>query len=275
MSKRAEAGDALGDRMKAYERRETERRFMPGLPLYARIDGRGFSGFTKGMQRPYDPEMVALMTGTLGALLEETHAIIGYTQSDKISLVWHLPDTTSQLPFGGKPQKMCSLLAAMSTAHFTRLLLKSPLAGYADRVPHFDCRVFQLPTEEEAVNALLWREIDATKNAISMAAHHYLGHKATLGLNSAQKQEALWQEHEVNFNDYPSYFKRGVWMRRVTEERTLSSAELERIPEAKRPAADHKFLRSSVRAIQVPSFRKVVNRREFVFAGAQPEVAGE
>ena len=39
--------DALGDRMKAYERQETEQRFIPLLPIYARIDGRGFSKFTK------------------------------------------------------------------------------------------------------------------------------------------------------------------------------------------------------------------------------------
>ena len=35
--------DNFGDRMKAYERQETARRFMPGIPVYARIDGRSFT----------------------------------------------------------------------------------------------------------------------------------------------------------------------------------------------------------------------------------------
>ena len=37
-----ERADALGDRMKAYERIETEQRFRPNSLIYARLDGRSF-----------------------------------------------------------------------------------------------------------------------------------------------------------------------------------------------------------------------------------------
>jgi tRNA(His) guanylyltransferase len=47
--------DSLGDRMKSYESRESDRRFLPMVPVYARIDGRGFSSFTRGMERPCNP----------------------------------------------------------------------------------------------------------------------------------------------------------------------------------------------------------------------------
>lgn len=56
--------DDLGDRMKFLEGFETARRFLPGLPLYARIDGRGFSKFTKNMARPFDEQMVRAMVDT-------------------------------------------------------------------------------------------------------------------------------------------------------------------------------------------------------------------
>ena len=46
--------DDFGDRMKRYEAAETERDFMPLLPIYARIDGRCFSSFTRGLERPFD-----------------------------------------------------------------------------------------------------------------------------------------------------------------------------------------------------------------------------
>lgn len=46
--------DALGDRMKAYESREADRRLIPTIPVCARIDGRNFSAFTRGMAKPYD-----------------------------------------------------------------------------------------------------------------------------------------------------------------------------------------------------------------------------
>lgn len=45
--------DEFGNRMKLYERME-ERRFMPLLPVVARLDGRCFSQLTRGMERPYD-----------------------------------------------------------------------------------------------------------------------------------------------------------------------------------------------------------------------------
>ena len=38
---------SFGDRMKGYEAVEAKRRFMPLLPIYARIDGKSFSKFTK------------------------------------------------------------------------------------------------------------------------------------------------------------------------------------------------------------------------------------
>lgn len=46
--------DAFGDRMKLYEKQEAERRLLPLLPVCSRIDGKGFSEFTKGLKRPYD-----------------------------------------------------------------------------------------------------------------------------------------------------------------------------------------------------------------------------
>ncbi len=50
--------DSFGDRMKMYEGAEAQRKFLPGLPIVARLDGRGFSRFTKGLERPYDQRMI-------------------------------------------------------------------------------------------------------------------------------------------------------------------------------------------------------------------------
>ena len=46
--------DDLGDRMKLYEKERTGEKLDPGSIVYARIDGRGFSKFTKGMDKPFD-----------------------------------------------------------------------------------------------------------------------------------------------------------------------------------------------------------------------------
>ena len=109
---------AFGDRMKMYERQETGARFIPKLPIYARIDGRCFSKFTKGMDRPYDVLFREAMLDTLTYLVEQTHPLIGYTQSDELSLMWYSDDIDSQIFFDGKKQKMVSVLAAMASVKF-------------------------------------------------------------------------------------------------------------------------------------------------------------
>jgi tRNA(His) 5'-end guanylyltransferase len=205
--------------------------------------------------------------------LEHTHALIGYTQSDEISLVWCTEDFKSDIFFSAKKQKMVSVLASLATAYFTRAVLDSDsgFGAYANRMPHFDSRVFQLPSREEAANAFLWRERDATKNAVSMAASTYYSHKQLHGKNSAEMQELLFQKG-INFNDYPDFFKRGTFVRRVTEMRTLSEKERLRIPESRRPEEGTCFERSSVKCIEMPRFDKVVNRVDVIFSAAEPYV---
>lgn len=261
--------DALGDRMKEYEAAETSRRFMPLCPIYARIDGRNFSSFTRGMARPFDRDMAAAMFATAAALVEKTHARIGYAQSDEISLVWLADDPKSEVFFGGKVMKTVSILAGIATAAFTRAILNGPLADRAKAEPHFDARAMSMPNQTEAANMILWREMDATKNAISMAARAHYSAKALHGKSGPEMQEMLFAKG-VNFNDYPAEFKRGSFLRRVTRERTLTEAEREKIPASHRPEVGALFLRSSVERIEMPRFGSVTNREAVIFDGAEP-----
>ena len=66
--------DDLGDRMKLYEGLEAGRRLMPLLPAMARIDGRAFHGFTRGMERPFDAAFSACMVDTTAALVRDNGA---------------------------------------------------------------------------------------------------------------------------------------------------------------------------------------------------------
>jgi tRNA(His) 5'-end guanylyltransferase len=43
-----------------------------------------------------------------------------------------------------------------------------------------------------------------------MAAHAVLGHSATMNKSGEEKQEMLFQEKGVNWNDYPTKYKRGT-----------------------------------------------------------------
>lgn len=262
--------DDLGDRMKRYEAAEAGRLFMPGLPIYARIDGRCFSKFTRGLKRPFDDGMISCMVETASYLVEQTHANIGYTQSDEISLVWAQPDHRAELPFGGKVFKMTSLLASLAAAKFAQSV-RFWIPDWSDRLPAFDCRVFQLPSLVEATNCILWREQDAAKNAIQMAARSVFSHKQCDSKNTAELNEMLFQRG-INFNDYPARFKRGTFVQRKTRERDLSAEELARIPEKRRPTGP--VLRSRVEQLEMPIFSAVTNRVSVIFEGEVPQTEG-
>lgn len=161
---------SLGDRMKSYEFPSTSRKAFKGQPLVVRLDGKSFHNFTKGLKRPYDERLSKLMVATTTALVDRFQAKVGYTQSDEISLVWNIEcDSSAEFPFDGRFQKMESLLASYATAFFNKKLAEF-LPEKEDELPTFDARAFVVPNLMEAYHALLWRQQDATKNAISMAA---------------------------------------------------------------------------------------------------------
>ena len=64
----------IDDRMKLFEKIESARRLMPTLPIMIRLDGKGFSKFTKGLARPYDERLRNLMVETTIFLAKETNA---------------------------------------------------------------------------------------------------------------------------------------------------------------------------------------------------------
>jgi tRNA(His) guanylyltransferase len=260
--------DALGDRMKLYESAECGRRFMPLLPVVARIDGRAFSKFTRDFDRPFDARMSLAMKQTALALAKETGANMAYTQSDEITLCWHSTDPKSQIWFDGRITKMTSQLAAQATLFFDRNI---PSSTWRDRLPTFDARVWTVPTRTEAANVFVWREQDATKNSISMAASHYYSPKALHGLSGSDKQELLFVKG-VNWNNYPSFFKRGTYIQRRKEAIKFSAAEIEKLPpkHAARTNPDLMVERSVLKELDMPIFTTVTNREAVIFDGAEP-----
>jgi len=264
--------DEFGDRMKAYESVETSRRLDVTLPIYARIDGRSFSRFTRGMERPFDVRMSRAMIDTMAHLVDATHARIGYTQSDEISLVWLAEGERADVLFSGKVQKMVSVLASMAAAKFASVCP----AGFEGRLPHFDCRVFQLPSKTEAANAFLWRAMDARKNSISMAAQARFSPKQLHGKRQSDML-AMLAEIGVDFEAMPGFFKDGTFARRKTVERHLTPEELADIPERHRPTGP--VQRTVIEEIAGLRFKDVTNREAFVFDGAEfgllPTIDGE
>jgi len=262
--------DDLGDRMKMYEGRESKRKFLPMVPICVRIDGKNFSQFTKGLERPYDVRLSELMGIVVDTLVKETNACIGHTQSDEISLVYYSDNLKSQIFFDRKILKMVSVLTSVTTATFNAYLSKM-IPEKAHRVALFDCRAWEVPTKQEAANVILWREFDATKNSISMAARVYYSHKQLHKKNGKDMQEMLF-EKGVNWNDYPANFKRGMYFQKRTVLRKFDTKEIEKLPpkHEARENPDLEIERTEVRRLDMPVFSKVTNRVGVIFNGEDP-----
>lgn len=196
--------DALGSRMKD----QYEHRARPMLPrrtwTIVRLDGKAFHTYTRGLERPFDQQLMDDMAATTEYLCREVEGCrFGYTQSDEISLI--LTDFTgpkTQAWFDGNQQKIVSISAAMATAKFNELR--------PGKLALFDSRAFTIPDPVEVVNYLVWRQTDAMRNSISMAAQAHFSHSELQGKSGSEMQEMLWSVHGVNWNDYPPRFRRGT-----------------------------------------------------------------
>lgn len=228
--------DSLGDLLKEQERLEAGRKADPFLPLMARIDGKCFSKFTKGLERPFDPRFVKLMVETTKHLVEESEALLGYCQSDEVTLYWCLNKeeySNREYWFGGKFQKLTSVLAGTASSFFSANL-PHHLPEKVGKYPVFDARVWNVPDIEHVYKNFLWRWKDAQKNSVSMYARHFFSHKSLQGKTSTEMRELL-RTISKPWEELPVFFREGTYVRR---ERILvdpSDETLSKIPEKYRP----------------------------------------
>lgn len=265
--------DEFGNRMKIYEGLECSRTLIPLLPIMVRLDGHGFSKYTKGLKRPFDPRLSKCMQETTKKLMESSNACVGYTQSDEISLVMYSNSYNTQNYFNGRIQKLVSILCSQCTVYFNKLVT-TLIPEKSEVGAEFDCRVWNVPNLGEASNVLLWREQDATKNSISMAARSYYSHKELHGKSGKEMQEMLFAKG-VNWNDYPAFFKRGSFFVRKRKTKKYSSEEFNNLPikHAARNNPELEIERNVIELVDMPKFSSVINRVEVLFNGDEIKVS--
>lgn len=255
--------DSFGDRMKMYEGEEAGRRFQPCVPIAARLDGKTFSKFTRGLDRPYDKRLSDLMIATMTYLVKQTNARVGYTQSDEITLIYYSADPKSQVYLDGRIQKMTSILASMATSYFVHHLGRA-LPEKAGALPMFDCRVWALPDMNEAANTVLWRVRDAIRNSVSMAAQANFSHRDLQG-KSQSRMLAMLRDKGIDWSDYPNFFKWGTLVRQRKVHRPFTAEEIEDLP-PKHNARSNPNLgveRTETQTLSV-CFNDLVNRSDFI-----------
>lgn len=207
---------------------------LPGIYMVARLDGRGFTKLLRErhpFEAPFDPRFRDMMVETGRHLMDcGFNFVLCYSQSDEISLLFH-PDENS---FGRKLRKLNSILAGEASGKFSLLL------GDA---ASFDCRISQLPSAGDVADYFRWRNEDAHRNALNSHCYWLLrkqgrrpqeGQKELDRLSVAAKNELLFTEGAINFNDLPRWEKRGWALRwetvtkRAVNPKTGEEVEAER-----------------------------------------------
>lgn len=210
----------LGDRIKSYEQ-IYDSVLLPRVPIIIRLDGKGFSKLTKavGAKKPFDDVFSKSMADAMLKTASKIEGcVFGFTQSDEVSFILMNDQSIESQPwFGNRVQKICSVVASMMSVHFNSVQY--------NRSAYFDARVFAVPNVQEAVNTIIWRQQDCTKNSISCACYYEVAktkgkgttRKLMHSLNQNQQQELLFKEAGINWNDYPVKYKRGISCYRVVK----------------------------------------------------------
>lgn len=228
--------DNLGTRMKEYYEAIPKIRLMRRTPVAIRIDGKAFHTFTRGFAKPFDEVLGNAMVRTMEYLCKNIQGcVFGYTQSDEITLLLIDYQTfETDAWFDYEVQKMCSVAASMATMAFNTFfenevnkfyynhcspedsLFEKHYQTYRDaqyKGAMFDARCFNIP-KEEACNLIYWRQLDATRNSIQMVGQANFSHSEIQGKSCNMIQDMLHEQRGINWNDYPTRWKRGVaWTR--------------------------------------------------------------
>ncbi|MBQ3543451.1 MAG: tRNA(His) guanylyltransferase Thg1 family protein [Lachnospiraceae bacterium] len=225
--------DSLGDRMKNNYENRAKTYLVRRMPVIIRLDGKAFHTFTKRFKKPYDEIFHNAMNNTMKYLCENIQGCkLGYTQSDEITLLLIDYDTlTTEAWFNYNVQKLCSVAASMATMAFNKFFeefgedyvdnmiffdhVNDDIRVYINNlrskyhIAMFDARCFNIP-ESEVVNCFIWRQQDATRNAIQMLGQCHFSHKELHKKSCNDIQDMLMIQKGINFNDMPVEFKRGI-----------------------------------------------------------------
>ncbi|KAL8813320.1 MAG: hypothetical protein Q9200_000341 [Gallowayella weberi] len=187
--------------------------------MVIRLDGRGFHHLSSkyNFEKPNDRRALDLMNAAATAVLQEMpDIVIAYGISDEYSFVF---DRGSNL-FDRRESKILTTVVSTFTSYYVHLwpsyfsyqTLSSPM-------PSFDGRVVQYPSIQNLRDYLSWRQVDCHINNLYNTAFWALLQKGQMGAAeaeemlkgtvSADKNEILFSQFGINYNNEPEQFKKG------------------------------------------------------------------
>lgn len=225
---------SLKDKCKFYQKRR-DYRVDENAYIIVHIDGRSFSKMIKNkFEKPFDKNFINMMDKTAIYACENVQEVkLAYVQSDEITLLIKKPNFESDIFFGGRLCKMQSIIASIVTSKFNQLLLKYNISknsysntledcdttlynikdvlDYIDvqKLCQFDCKVWDVPTENDVITWFLFRNIDCVRNSKQQTAQSYLPHKLLLNKSADEQIQFLYEREGIDWNKFNENLKYG------------------------------------------------------------------
>ena len=192
---------------------EQDQSILPQTWIVVRIDGQAFTRFCQAhnLQKPNDANCLASMNKAAQLVCQKFNEIVlAYGQSDEYSFIF---PPNSKI-FNRRSQKIVSTLVSYFTSCFV-----VNWKGTLEYPPSFDCRTVSYPNFEVLLDYLRWRQADCHVNNLYNTVFWAIvgggnsekeAHLRLKGSTSAQKNQILFDEFGINYNNQPEMFRKGT-----------------------------------------------------------------
>lgn len=211
------SNNKLKDRIVAYET-AADIKLLPRVPLIITVNGRSFSKMTSLLNKPYCTKFAECIYSSMVRLVNEIDgAVFAYSFNDEIVIVARNDQNLDTSPwYDNKIQKIVSSTASIATLHFNNCVASMDLNLMGD--PIFLSKAYVVPNITEAINVMVSKQQQAFQSSIHFACFYELLKKYNkeeikemlTGTSLDEKIDLLNQECDIDFNEYPVEFRRGV-----------------------------------------------------------------
>lgn len=212
----------------------TNYKLLPNSYVIVHLDGKGFSKLIKNkFKKPFDNDFINMMNKTAQFLCKNVQGCkLAYVQSDEISLLitdFDTPNTTDLL-YGGRLNKIQSILASLATSEFNKQYILYNLSKKVEgdvcfaeiydtinsmNMCQFDCKAWVVPNENDAFAWFLFRNIDCVKNSKQQTAQNWCSHKELFNKDTDEQIDYLLKKHNIDWNSFDNDKKFGRFVYRI------------------------------------------------------------
>lgn len=214
----------LSERQETYEK-AYDHSIIARIPVVIKLNIRGYQKITRNTKKPYCHRMLKAMSyAAMETIKEIEGAVFGYIFNDEIIFILKNDQGIDTEPwFANKIQAISSVTSSLITYNFQDYIYNNNYIPNLSGPVIFKGLSFAVPNIIEISNYLIYRQNACLINAVNSAIFHELSKnfnkKEVLEIinekSISDRIEILKNECEIEVDDYPSSFLRGVALYKI------------------------------------------------------------